>query len=250
MSGKKGCSGGARPGAGRPRGAKISSTASKTDRSRLKCVECDAVFSQPCQHGRVAKCCYSCREDRGYRISKKHANEALAEDGLKMCWLCSKVKLHAEFFRSAATWDGLAGRCKECARHAADAWANTNPDRVRELHREWNKRTGHCRSESERAKRRAREATNREHRLEQKRLRGKTMRGRQIRLAAYRRYAERHPEKIRDQWRRQVKRDVAELTDRYVADLLGAPVRKLPRDLIELKREHLRLVRLLKEKQK
>lgn len=42
----------------------------------------------------------------------------------------------------------------------------------------------------------------------------------------------------------------ASLTDGYIAQLLGLPVKKAPPQLIELKREHLRLVRLLKEKTK
>jgi len=77
----------------------------------------------------------------------------------------------------------------------------------------------------------------------------------------YAKYRAENPEKVRardakyraenvEKERANYAKYYASMTDGYVAAKLGFPVKKVPPQLIELKREHLRLVRLLKEKTK
>lgn len=56
-------------------------------------------------------------------------------DGHKTCWECRLLKREAMFSRSARNTDGVADRCKDCARHALTVWRAKNPDKQRAIGR-------------------------------------------------------------------------------------------------------------------
>lgn len=79
--------------------------------------------------------------------------------------------------------------------------------------------------------------------------RANPQRAREIGREADKKWARRHPEKVRDKSRRrQHRRDISPISDRYVTRLLfGTTTVQAPPTLINLKREQIRLHRLVRQ---
>ena len=128
-------------------------------------------------------------------------------------------------------------RCPVCLRAGRAAWAAANPDKVKAKNAAWRA----ANAEKERSRKAAWRAANPEREKD--------------RNAAYRAA---NPQKERDRavvWS-AANRDkrcayaakaVANLRDDYVARVIGLPVREVPPELINLKREQIRLHRLARE---
>lgn len=152
---------------------------------------------------------------------------------MKRCSKCSDLKPLEGFHRCKNTADGLQSRCKECACDAARRYYQENIERQKvvkaayqKIHSEEHRR----RSLAYVRRREAEDPAFRKRRAEAQ--------------AAYRR---RHPEASTEASNRAKK----ELSDRYVAYVLrkSSGIEPTPA-LIEAKRTHLRIKRLLKEMRK
>lgn len=140
---------------------------------------------------------------------------------MKTCTKCGETKKPEAFFVRNASPDGRTPRCKECLKEGARAnttrWRKNNPDRVRELARgHWHRNLEACRE-----------------------------RGRRNHAAM----------RNKEGWKKhaadKAKQERARLVDSYVKQVLcvGTPLRAgdIPLELVELKREQLRLQRLAKQ---
>jgi hypothetical protein len=140
------------------------------------------------------------------------------EGEAKACKKCGAVKFLTEFAKNSFTKDGRLNCCKACANERAKTYRAENIEKLREN-----------------------------------------------RGARHIKYKLAHPDKIRAEKKKfywenrdkcilkmkvRSKRLVEEGSAGYIASLLGSPIAFLNPLLIEAKREHLRLVRLIKEQSK
>lgn len=146
----------------------------------------------------------------------------------KRCPLCGLEKPSNAFSKDRSKSSGLASRCRECNKQVMRDWAAANPDR----------RNAWAAANPEKSK----EARLRDYAKH---------RERRVRDACA--WQARNPEKVAERQREFYGRQRAALAEGYIRRVLAqttnVPREEIPQSLIDLKREHLRLVRELKEKQ-
>lgn len=161
---------------------------------------------------------------------------------MKRCSKCGEEKALTEFPRHRGRRDGLDSRCKVCARIASASYRQANLEKVREKDRA---RVHATPIEVRRQKHKRWRDRNRPY------VRKK---GREVMRRLYRMDPEKFRSKSRE-WRRD-NRDKAiaamrmerdQLSRSYVATTLRLRTHEVPPALIEAKRAHLQIHRLLKE---
>lgn len=146
---------------------------------------------------------------------------------VKTCTKCGEVKPPDSFHKNAASADGLMPRCKACIAAYGRAYRTRNAEKLAV------KRADYLVRNAEANRARAREWARDHPDLAQ---------------ARNRRWAAANQEKVAQIRRAQSKRQVKELSDRYVrAALADQGFRSPPPEIIDLKREQLRLRRLAKK---
>lgn len=270
------------------RKAAAAQAAAQRQRGLRSCV-CGIEF-QPGQRGRLRVLCDSCslksykRRERAKARSKhiefvgppkprnkpgaqrkQIVQKSLAVQGKKHCWTCDITKPFQEFRTAKASWDGLCGYCRPCQDKKKSEWKRNNPDKIKaweECNADHIKayRQAHYRKTladdlvGYRARSKQRYLKNKHLNLDQKRARQRAYLQRpeiaeRYRAAMRRRYAK-DIDSSRAARRAKTKRLVETLSASYVAETLGLSVSTAPPALIKLKREYLRLKRLLVQRSK
>jgi len=149
---------------------------------------------------------------------------------VKTCKKCGESK-------GLDAFSGARSECKACAAKCTAKWRDENPEKDRARYAKYRAEN----PEKVRAIRAKYRAENSEKlRASLAKYRAENVEKEMARLAKWR--AE-NPEKVRA----SLAKCRASLTDGYIAELLGLPVKKAPPQLIELKREQILLHRLAKE---
>ena len=168
----------------------------------------------------------------------------------KVCSKCGVEKEVGGFSPLKNAKDGFRWNCRECERAKNKAWREANQEKVRAKNKAWRE----ANREKARAKSKAwREANPEEHRAKNKAWREANPEKARAKSKAW---AEANPEKVRarvkawaeanpDKVRAKNKAGRDELRDSYVKHKLG--VSTAPSELIELKREQLKMHRLTKQ---
>ena len=129
----------------------------------------------------------------------------------KRCTKCGEVKALSGFPKEKKYKGGYRPRCKECRNEVHRAWAAKNRAKQAESHRRWS-------------------SANKE------------------KLKRYRsEYAAKNPGKNREKAKKWFARNIERVPDHYCAKLVRMPVSKMPHELLEFKREQIKMHRLLKE---
>lgn len=119
MAGAKGRSGGARPGAGRPKGSKTTITPERAAARKIR-------EEQKAQRRQAVE---ARRRDQVSKIEQRKSASSL------VCCCCKNELPVDSFYRHATK--GYRYRCKACANQSAVEWQKRNPERYRILTRSW-----------------------------------------------------------------------------------------------------------------
>lgn len=183
---------------------------------------------------------------------------------MKACSHCHTRKPADRFYRDRRSKDGLCSRCKECSSKIAAAWCKANPDRRKSVHDAWRERNrdhvrrlmaeAYKRNADKIKKRSAEWAKNHPGAVQENRKRWVKInlnRIRQIKNA----WKKRNPEYSK-QYQAQQRETLSDAAVRRVLLTMFwragvyVPARSIPAKLVNAKREQIKLLRLLKEKQK
>lgn len=184
---------------------------------------------------------------------KKQVQIELAKVGLKMCWCCDTKKTISDFKPTRQSWDGFNSKCRPCENAYKRAWEENNPSKVTLYKAVTNEKRSVERRRNPDKTKSADKAHYRKYKHQQLAYartyqKRPEVRARQneARRVAYQKNLEASRQKNRE----KIAKVVLTMSDGYVAELMGMRIRDVPKELIDLKREHLRLVRELKERAK
>lgn len=173
---------------------------------------------------------------------QRHAEErARTEADGRVCKDCERRKPLSAFGSNRRMADGKCTRCKECMVARSSAWIAKNRDKFNAAAR------------ARYAPRRGPKQTPEEARAYMRHWAHVNKEAVRVnRLAYYRRRKERDPGSLREHGRRMAEGQRKRITDAYLAAECfdGLSVRDIPPALLAVKRAHLRVMRLLKEKRK
>ena len=86
--------------------------------------------------GHQSRCKTCCSDTVMYTPEQQQKNRE-SRQGLKKCCQCKEIKTLAEFYSLKTSWDGLQGRCSECAKEATRQSYKKNPERAKRVSRQW-----------------------------------------------------------------------------------------------------------------
>lgn len=159
----------------------------------------------------------------------------------KLCGMCSRDLPRSSFAKQTKAKDGLFSYCRECAAERKRAWRTRNAERVKQYNRDY--RQQH--REERNAKRRGQPATEKD----RARVARWVEANRDRYLQAKRRYYQANKVALAPANRARYERMRDDLHDCYVAAVLrqGTTLRphEIPRELIAMKRDQLRVHRLV-----
>lgn len=159
----------------------------------------------------------------------------------KRCTKCGEIKDVGEFYKAKRTKDGLRPECKECSREVYKEYRENNPEKVRERSKKYRE------NNPEKEKKRLREwYKNNTEKVKESTKTWQKNNPEKVK-ESYKKWQKNNPEKVKE---REAKKRL-NLTDSCVANILHIPVatlRQLPPELIELKRNIIKLKRARNEK--
>lgn len=180
----------------------------------------------------------------------------------KICTICKINKPLNEFFYKKDSRDRLSYKCRKCSVILNKKWRHENKEKVRECRRKWRKNNKEKMLEYGRRKRKKegkdkRRLINKLYRekniekiLERERLYYKN--NKEKRLEYGRKWRKNNKEKYAIICKKSTKRNVENLSDQYIkrkiTQFTHLKSSDIPKELIELKRAHMKFKRAIKEK--
>lgn len=165
----------------------------------------------------------------------------------KTCTKCGESKLLEEYYRDKKTRDGRTYTCKECVKEYRQR--SDVKERRRNYLIEYRQRPGVKQKEREAVKKYQSKPGNRERKIKRDRERRRRPKVKE-QIRAYTR-----SQAVKDRQSQRNKADAEALTDYYISKIIYIqsgkviPHSEAPPELIELKRQSIKLKRLIKQKQ-